>query len=286
MAATFNIIKSRELLLARLRKEAGYFLSDLGLARKHSVVPFVVVCRQRTGSNMLRYALETHPRVVHYGELFHPARKGISGAHGRYAYQPKALLRARRADARSFLNTVIWRDVHPAITAVGFKLFYHHGRDDGPGNPWPVIIEREDIRVIHLVRKDPIAAFMSHERIRRHEPYVQVGRAQPPSRPPDGPVVLDIERLAGYLTDYSDDIQRFEHELAGRTIHEVTYEDLCGSGDAIQGVLEFLGVEARALRFQTERQSTGSLATRVANLDQAVALLRGTRWERFHAAPR
>src|SRR5690242_9024863 len=107
----FNIVKNRELLTARLTKEASYLVSDLFKIGRREIIPFVVVCRQRTGSNMLRYALETHPHVVHYGELFHEKRDKIWGAHGRYAYRPRGLATWRSADAASFLDEVIYRDV-------------------------------------------------------------------------------------------------------------------------------------------------------------------------------
>src|SRR4051812_15581742 len=100
-------MKSRELLLARVRKEAAYLVADLSPWHR-PITPFVVICRQRTGSNMLRYALETHPQVVHYGELFHPDRQDIWGAHGKYAYRP-SLLELRRTNASKFLTDVVYR---------------------------------------------------------------------------------------------------------------------------------------------------------------------------------
>jgi LPS sulfotransferase NodH len=279
----FNIIKSRTLLVARLRKEALYLVADVFPCARQQVQPFVVVCRQRTGSNMLRYALETHPQVVHYGELFHERRTEITGAHGRFLYQPQALLAWRRSDARSFLNEVVYRDSMRPVQAVGFKLFYHHGREAGPGDPWPALRERPDLKIIHLTRRNPLASFVSNERIQRHEPYVQMRGA-----PVDAArsarserLVIDIAKFAAYLARYEHDIRRMQQELPDHALLELSYEELAASpGEALGGVLDFLGVERRELQLQTIRQGPGELASRIANLADVANALRGTRWER------
>jgi LPS sulfotransferase NodH len=276
----FNIMKSRELLLARLHKEAGYLVADLSPWHR-KVTPFVLVCRQRTGSNMLRYALETHPQVVHYGELFHPHRNAIYGAHGKYVYRPQSLLDWRREDARSFLNDVIYRDAASPVRAVGFKLFYGHGRDDAAGNPWPVLAERRDIRVLHLVRSNPIASFLSHERMRKSKSHIQM-RSRAPR--PNGdltrkPIVIDVEKLAAYLAEYDREIWNLTTELGGHETLEFTYEALTTDPRVLEKVLAFLGVERRVLHFQTERQSEGDALKCIANRTEVNAVLRGTRWD-------
>ncbi|HSS01795.1 MAG TPA: sulfotransferase [Kofleriaceae bacterium] len=276
----FNIMKSRELLLARLRKEAGYLMADLSPWHR-PVTPFVLVCRQRTGSNMLRYALETHPQVVHYGELFHPQRNAIFGAHGKYMYRPQSLLDWRRADARSFLNDVIYRDAAPPVRAVGFKLFYRHGRDDVAGNPWPVLAERRDIRVLHLVRSNPIASFLSHERMRNKNPHIQMrsGVRRTNGHLVQEAIVVDVEKLAAYLAEYDQEIRDFATELAGHEIFELTYEALTTDPRVLEKVLAFLDVERRTLHFQTVRQSEDDASKRIANRTEVNAVLRGTRWD-------
>jgi LPS sulfotransferase NodH len=285
----FNIVKSRELLVARLRKEASYLAADVFAFRRQKVRPFVVVCRQRTGSNMLRYALETHPQVVHYGELFHESRTEIPGAHGRYLYRPQALLAWRLSDARSFLNEVVYRDTARPVQAVGFKLFYHHGREDGTGDPWPTLCERRDVKVIHLVRNNPLASFLSNERIQHHEPHIQM-RAFPPARDARSStrgerLVIDIAKFEAYLARYEHDIRQMQRDLAGHDQLELSYEALTETpGTTLTAVLDFLGVERRDLRFQTARQSRGELTHKIANLSDVESVLRGTRWERLQQA--
>ncbi len=285
---SFNIVKSRELLFARLKKEACYLASDLLRTGREKVQPFVVIGRHRTGSNMLRYALETHPQVVHYGELFNGALQEIAGAYGKYVYRPHSLLQQRRADARAFLNEVIYRDAMPPIAAVGFKLFYRHGRGDGNGNPWPVLRERRDVRIIHLLRRNPIASFLSTERILRHEPHVEMRTARRPDARANGAakhggerVVVDVERFRAYLAAYESDLLTLTEEFPDRAILELTYEDMsANASEVIDSVLDFLGVARWPLRLQTERQSEGDVVKEIANLDEVAAAHWGTRWER------
>jgi LPS sulfotransferase NodH len=285
---SFNILKSRELLFARLKKEACYLVSDLVRFRREKIRPFVVIGRHRTGSNMLRYALETHPQVVQYGELFNGALQEIVGAYGKYGYRPDSLLEWRRADARGFLNEVIYRDAMPPIAAVGFKLFYRHGRSDGNGNPWPVLRERHDVRIIHLVRKNPIGSFLSVERILRREPHVAMRRSRRtlPRRNGaanhgDQRIVVDVQKFKAYLEGYDSDIRTLAEEFPGRATLELSYEDMASNvNQALDSVLEFLEVTRGPLQVQTERQSDGDVLKLIANLDEVAAAHRGTRWER------
>jgi len=284
---SFNIVKSRELLLARLKKEACYLVSDLIRSRREKIHPFVVIGRHRTGSNMLRYALETHPQVVQYGELFNGALQEIAGAYGKYIYRPHSLLEWRRADARSFLNDVIYRDAMPPVAAVGFKLFYRHGRGDGNGNPWPVLRERRDVRIIHLLRRNPIASFLSTERL-RHEPHVEMRRSRRPEPRLSGAaknggerLVVDVQKFRAYLAGYDSDIRILTEEFADRAVLELTYEDMSSNAhEVIDSVLDFLGVARWPLQLQTERQSEGDVMKQIANLDEVAAAHQGTRWER------
>jgi LPS sulfotransferase NodH len=285
---SFNIVKRRELLIARLKKEACYLISDLVRLRRAKIQPFVVVGQHRTGSNMLRYALETHPQVVHYGELFNAALQEIAGAYGKYAYRPASLLEWRRADARAFLNEVIYRDAMPPIAAVGFKLFYRQGRGDGNGNPWPVLRERPDVRIIHLLRRNPIGSFLSVERMLRREPHVEMRtsrRGEPRTngavKHADQRVVVDVQRFRAYLEGYDSNLRTLAEEFPDRAILEVSYEDMSSNADEVlDSVLDFLGVARGPLQLQTERQSDGDVVKLIANLDEVAAAHRGTRWER------
>jgi len=283
----FNIVKSRQLLLARLKKEARYLVSDFAPSVRQKIQAFVVIGRHRTGSNMLRYALETHPQVVQYGELFNASCQEIWGAFGRYAYRPQELLAWRRADARSFLSDVIYRDAMAPISAVGFKLFYRHGRGDGRGDPWPVLRERDDVRIIHLVRQNPIASFLSNERIQRREPHVKM-RASAGRDPANGiaardpeRIDVDVDKFKTYLAGYENDMQTLADEFHAHSILELSYESmLADMRGATDSVLDFLGADRRPLPWQTERQSRGDVMQQIANLDEVAAAHRGTRWER------
>jgi len=285
---SFNIVKTRELLLSRLKKEACYLVSDLVRSRREKIQPFVLIGRHRTGSNMLRYALETHPQVVHYGELFNGALREIAGAYGKYAYRPDSLLEWRRADARAFLNEVIYRDTMRPVAAVGFKLFYRHGRGDGNGDPWPVLREREDVRIIHLLRRNPVAAFLSTDRILRHEPHVEMRSARRPGLPANGAanrgghrIFVDVQKFKAYLAAYDSDLRILDEEFSGRAILELSYEDMSSNvSQVIDSVLDFLGVARSPLQLQTARQSEGDVVKLIANLDEVAAAHRGTRWDR------
>ena len=223
--------------------------------------PFVLVSYLRSGTHLLRTALESHPEIACQSELFNSDDRGLP-----YPLDtPTAEVLERWA---------FGRELPAEVTCAGFVLHaYHpHALRAFPGiraNPswadvWPRLAAMPELRVLHLRRRDLLARHLSHLLARatgfwhawdtgaaarvshlHAPPPEQVGR--PRETPP--PIAIDPDRLALDFEEVSGWHAAADQVLAGRPVLQVAYEDLCadfsGETDRVQ---RFLGVAPAALR--------------------------------------
>jgi LPS sulfotransferase NodH len=240
------------------------------------MTPFVLVSTHRSGSSVLRYALDAHPRVVARAELLRP------GATSRHALD--AFLRASRARRwlyRAAPGVVLDRfldDVfgpRPGIEAAGFKLLY----DQATPAVWRRLERRSGLRIVHLVRENLLKALVSlaaatsrrQFRLRPDEPW-RFERVR-----------LDPVGLLPALRTRATEIERHRARLAGRPHLEVRYEDLLADPrPLVAEVLRFLGVEGAVPdELPLVKMTPDALADAVANLGEVAAALRGSEFEAF-----
>lgn len=241
-------------------------------------VRFLLTCPARTGSTMLISYLQTHPHICAHGEVLAP--RGPLNFYGiNYQMDPPlegVLMSIRDRDPVAFLHDFVWQPGDRR--AVGFKGKYEellHPR-------YPAVLQnlQEDtgIRVVHLFRENLLARYLSQRLAQQRGFYnLQDDRELPPDRVPLSP------------RECEEDFARTEHRrgrfrrlLADHEVHEVTYEDLVGSGtEALGRVQDFLGVEPRELTTPTRRLNPGTLRDSIENFDELAAHFVGTRYEAF-----
>lgn len=102
---------------------------------------FIVLSRSRTGSNMLISFLNSHPNIHAEGEIF-------SKLNGQ---DYKDVL------AKAFSKQPSY------IAAKGFKIFYYHPLDDEPDSLWKDLMTLDDLRVIHLKRRNIFRTLISRK---------------------------------------------------------------------------------------------------------------------------
>jgi hypothetical protein len=86
---------------------------------------FVILGDARTGSNMLAQALNTHPDIVCFREVFHFMHDYVDFNVDGYDRDDPADFAMRAADPVRFLNERIFGE-HTGKKAVGFKYLYGH----------------------------------------------------------------------------------------------------------------------------------------------------------------
>jgi hypothetical protein len=102
---------------------------------------FIVLTRNRTGSNMLISMLNSHPSI----------------------YAEYEILRELKGTFVDRVMNKIYSRYPRFVKAVGCKIFYHHPVDDKSGAVWDRLTRMEDLYVIHLKRKNILRTVLSHE---------------------------------------------------------------------------------------------------------------------------
>lgn len=246
---------------------------DFGLFGHSRYTPFIVLGRSRVGSNLLRGLLNTHPQIVAFGEVFRDITN-LDWDHIGY-FQTRSVTELAQRDPARFLETRLLGRYPTSVRAVGFKLFYYHARDGAQAGVWPWLLQRRDIRVIHLKRDNLLATHVSRKRA------ALTGRWVKTSAEEDRPLTLSL--------DYHEVLSDFEQTRAWETeadrafsshpVLQVRYEDLAADfHSAVLRLESFLGVETRHVQPSTLRQTTRPLSEMVSNYQELKARFAGTPW--------
>jgi hypothetical protein len=199
-------------------------------------------------------------------------------------------------------------DVPDSVRAVGFVLqaYHPHALEAFPGiraNPdwadvWRLLAEMNDLKVIHLERRDLLARHLSHCMARTTgawhawDPSAVDAVTHLTGRPPDAQIgrpvgerprlALDPAQLAIDFAEVERWRRTAEAALAGRLLLRLSYEELCGELDAVaRRVQEFLGVAPQPLRPAVGKLEERSPAAAIANYPELKRHFTGSPWESF-----
>lgn len=277
---------------------------DAGLVNgRASLVRFLVLGDARTGTTMVLQALNSHPHIRCYRELFNSGQDLLQlSLHG-YDNFSAADVRLRDRDAPGFLRTRIFSGAPGTISAVGFKLLY--------GQIWgfPGLLEGlaadSELRVVHVKRENALRKLVSFKTAQRTGVWLQDGRrrltvstalaaARHPlraarrlrgrqSRPrpavPAERARLSItpEELFRFIVRSNQRTAHFDSQFAQQPTFTVRYEALEDSRDETFAELQaYLGVEPQPLTVTLQRQNPEPLSQLIANYDELAATLRDT----------
>lgn len=240
------------------RKAAYEVLSLVGT---RNFKPFVVLTRDRTGSNMLIQALDAHPQIAADYEIF-------------------SRLRGRRAAdilARAYRRQPFY------IRAKGFKIFYYHPQD-APGSPvWDMLAAVEGLHVIHLRRRNILHALVSSRLayqtgiygVRSDREAAEYRDALPVLRFTPEELERDFQQTRNWERE---GIARFD----GRPRLDVSYEDMTADlPGQFARITDFLGVPPKPPHTDFKKQRTRPLRDTVENYDTLKTHFQGTEWTAF-----
>jgi len=276
-------------------------MSETGAPTSGGVVRFVIVSNARTGSTMLVDALNSHPRVRCFREIFNRLRPEIDYAVPGYDGTNRDHINQRYLDPAAFLRAQVYGPEAATMDAIGFKV--HYGHFEGFPKLLGVLQEDTGIRVIHLVRRNALRALVSLRlaettgewaRFRRTEMTVggavRSGRRRLRAaavrfglRKGSAPSVrLSPEECVSYFEETSSLAAEYAASFASHTVLNVTYEELLEMRDVVfEATLDFLGVERAPLQTTLERQRPEPLRVLIENYDEIAATLRGTAYAEF-----
>lgn len=250
---------------------------EKGLARGQTdYTRFLILGRSRVGSNFLRGLLNSHSQTTVFGELFQN-KEEIGWAMPGYR-QSRRLMTLFHEEPVRFLEEKVFHPFPHGVTAVGFKLFYYHARDEAWRPVWDYLQAETGIKVIHLRRENILRTHLSKQQAEMTDVWVNTDGVQQ-KRPG---VVLSYEDCLEAFTK----TRRWEDEagafFANHEKIDVVYERLAADyRPEMARILAFLGVPPEPLAPQTYKQPGRSLSEAILNYAELKEQFAGTEWASF-----
>jgi LPS sulfotransferase NodH len=222
---------------------------------------FVIVCRHRSGSHLLRGLLNSHRRILALGELFRDPERGI-GYDLPLMSASRENRRLFRTDPVGFLERRIFEPYPSYVSAAGFKVIYYQLERPGTQPIRDHLRDRKDLKILHLKRRDALRTYLSHLQAMQHRRWVNTTGVKQRHRP----VTIDAE---AFLEDYRTAREQegryaelFRHHQQIDLFYEDLVADLAGEMRRVQA---FLGVEHRRVVPLTYKQSYLPLSAAISN---------------------
>ena len=262
---------------------------------QHAYTRFLILGEGRTGSNLLVQALQSHPEVVCFREVFNWTHRRIDYRVPAYEHLRTSDLELRRTDPLRLLRERIFSDHGANVRAVGFKIHYGHalgyeGLEEALGNDTA-------LRVIHLRRRNMLRTLVSfklaeqggiwehdeHQNIReRLNRLVRAGRqavALPGRR---GTVTISPAESQQFFIVHQLQAQRYDELFADHPVLPLVYEEMVRDFPvAFHAITSFLTVSNMQPTLTLQRQNRKSLRETIRNYDELRAAFAGTPEEAF-----
>ena len=262
-------------------KTRDYLYQKKVLSGNRLYKKFIILGTGRTGSNMLMSALQAHPQVVIYGEIFNNARHDRIGSINRYPSYIKhqKALKIRKEQPIDFLDNHIFRIYPKSTEAVGFKFFYWHCHEHHWKCVWDHLKSMQDLKIIHIKRKNRLDTFLSLKLAQNNKQWSQ---KQINDEKNQIAVTLDFDECLRSFNDWEEKEVFYDHYFAGHPMLEVFYEHLCEEYDQkIYDIVDFLGLTPLYLKPATLKQARDSKDKVITNYFELKEKFRHTKWGHF-----
>jgi LPS sulfotransferase NodH len=227
---------------------------------------YVIIGAERTGTNIVRDLLASHPAVFAGDELFNPVymRKEHIPWKLDLTSRLTELNGLRLSDPPKFLETLVGITEEHGYAAIGFKLLYGHG--DGDRRVLDYLIQHQTVHVIHVKRRNLLRRFLSEVRATRTGVWWASASAPAPAKPR---ITLDP---ATCISDFSYNRAKqaqYDAYFRNHPHIELTYEDVCADLAAARfHATTFLGLPPKgAVRIWSQKTGTDSLREAIKNYD-------------------
>ncbi len=271
---------------------------------------FIILCMARTGSRMLVQALNSHPDIRCFDEIFNPRLPYV--AYGVWEYYKRRVedMALRSENPARFLDERIFCEHPEGTQAVGFKAAYGHVSE------FPGVVEHlrdnRELHVIHLKRRNLLRLLTSikiaemtgvwfegdskamlrkrltarnvlqaarHPRRAAARLY-QLWRG--PDRPDRAPTKISVDEFKTFIDETHSRVSHFDSLFHTHPLITVHYEDLADRRQQVfDQVQKFLGVKTRPFTTTLRRQNPEPLNDLISNYDELYEAFRGGLYETF-----
>lgn len=234
------------------------------MARKK--IRFCILATARTGSNWLCSALDQHPDIVCFREVFHPNSIFLAeGASWKLGIEERIWRFGRNIAPRVFLKRL--EAVTGNSLSYGFKLFPEHG-----WSKVEMMCADPELKIILLTRRNRLAQFSSLRIAQANGRWVEDRKGAPkPGQPQQ--VEFEADEYQAYASQCDEIDTRIRQLLSGREFLELVYEDL---EEQMVDAFRFVGfepMEGTTNWGTTRKQNRGDLLDRFSNPEAVVKSL-------------
>lgn len=220
---------------------------------------FLMLTRNRTGSNMLVSMLNSHPAVYAEYEIF-------------------------REIGDTCVDDILQNiyTLYPDfIKAVGFKIFYHHPIDDKSGRIWTTLNELKDVHIIHLKRRNILRTVLSKKIADLTDTWVNKnGNRNDASN--SKKVLLSEDELYKAFERTRAWESEYEEKLRSRPLIDVYYEDIvAGPKEEFRKITDFLGLQPVSPKTKLKKQNPEKMNDLIVNYEELKKRFTGSEWEPF-----
>jgi LPS sulfotransferase NodH len=268
---------------------------------------FIILADARTGSTMLGQALNSHPSVRCFREIFDFMQPFVDFEMDGYDNNNRADYELRESDACRFLDERIFCAQPEGVTAVGFKFMYGHFW--GYAGLLERLTSDLDLRIVHMQRRNMLRALVSlriaeatgdwyaypHIPLRARfkirnvahairDPLLALRalrRSLEPARdkPADLRVSLTPDECRAHFERVAHDISHWNSLFADHPLVNVVYEDFVADPGVADELQRFLDLDPSPLAVGIKRQNPEPLRQLIANYDELRASFAGTKYE-------
>jgi hypothetical protein len=265
----------------------------------------------RTGSNMLAQALNTHPEIRCFREVFHRKMDYVDYFVDGYDPHNRLDVELRNTDPVRFLEARIFGEQPAEFKAVGFKYLYGHFWGQDPLTDH--LRADTGLHVIHLKRRNMLRSLVSVRLAEMTNRWIEdwgLARTRPfavrassaiahPWRtlqrmrdrrgttdvaPKPQLTLMDADVRQWFLRT-SHEVSRTDGLFHSQPKLELFYEDMDEHRDAaFARAQEFLGVNPRRLAVSLRKQNPEPLRELIANYEELRRAFAGTPEEAFFDA--
>ncbi|MBQ4863051.1 sulfotransferase [Pseudoalteromonas sp. MMG013] len=254
---------------------------------------FVIISYLRSGTHLLRTALESHPHIVCQTEVFNSDNPNL----------PYSL----SLPSQQVLDDWVYNKIPTQTSHVGFVLQAYHpfSLKAFPGikanarwnDIWTILKEIPDLKVIHLRRENLLRRHLSHVRARdsqqwhnwdaRQLQHISLLEAPPNAhidqyKKPSTSLTLDENRLHQDFTEVNEWHQRAKLHFGEHHTCDVLYESLQHNfQNECARVLKFLGASPYTLSEGVRKLENRPLSECITNYHTLKNTFSGSPWQHY-----
>ncbi len=220
-------------------------LTSYGLYRSREYTKFVILCNARSGSTWLHTLLNSHPQIISKGEIL------------RRTFEKNQIERIQS------LNDHVFTPYSTRIEAVGLKIFYEYQEDEYFKRFFDELQNDVSIRIIHLIRKDKLAQYVSLKLAETTSQWNLVRSNEINAR---SRIRIDRGEFNAYQSKSADKQDELTRLFANHKVLNISYENLCESLDEnLERIQLFLEVKPLKLFSLLKKQSIAPINDQIEN---------------------